>query len=338
MIRMQDVAAAAGVSITTVSHVLNQTRPVSDELRRRVQEAIAATNYSPNVVARSLASGNTMVIGLIMSFLWNPFFGPLVSTIERAAQRRGYSLLLTDNHEDAAKEQTQVKLMLDRQVDGIIIAPAAEHASEILDLLATRGMPTVLIDRFVDHRFDDVGVDNLSSTAELVHHLAQIGHTRIGFIQGKPGMSTTTERLAGYKLGLENAGLPYDRRLIRSGGSRIKPASRAVQALLAAADPPTAIVPGNNAMTVGVLRGLRDIGVRVPQDIAIAAFDDILLADLVSPSLTAMAQPIEKMGHVATNLLIKRIEGFDGPPTRTVLPATFEHRESCGCAPPGGRL
>lgn len=331
MVRMADVAVAAGVSITTVSHVLNRTRPVSDDLRRRVDAAVKATGYSPNIVARSLATRNSMVIGVVMSVLWNAFFGPLVSSIERTARQRGYTLLLTDSHEDAAKDRESVRVMLDRQVDGIIIAPAPTQSSDILDTLARSGTPTVLIDRFVEHQFDDVGVDNVDATAELVRHLAELGHTRIGFVHGKPGLSTTTERLAGYRLGLEQSGLHYDRKLVRSGGSRIDPASRAVQGMLSVVDPPTAVVPGNNAMTVGVLRGLRSIGAQVPNDVAIAAFDDLALADLLNPPLTAMAQPIERMGDLAARLLFKRIAGFDGPPARIVLPAKFEHRESCGC-------
>lgn len=332
MVRMSDVAAAAGVSVTTVSHVLNNTRPVSDELRRRVLDAVAASGYTTNGVARALATRNTMLVGVVMSFLSNPFFAPLVSSIEKTARRNGYTLLLTDNHESATDETTQVRIMLDRRVDGVILAPASAHPEPVLDLLTRRNTPTVLVDRFADHRFDEVCVANVEPTAGLVKHFTDRGHTRIGFISGRAGLSTTTERLAGYRLGLERAGLPFDRRLVRSGSSRIEPATHAVQALLAVADPPTAIIPANNAMTVGVLRGLRDAGVRVPEDVAVAAFDDIAWADLMNPSLTAVAQPIPDMGNLAAKLLIKRIGGYDGPPERVTLPPTFQHRRSCGCA------
>lgn len=333
MVRMRDVAAAAGVSVTTVSHVLNNTRPVSPELRRRVHEAVSAAGYTTNSVARALATRNTMLIGVVMSFLSNPFFAPLVSSIEKTARRNGYTLLLTDNHENATDEMTQVRIMLDRRVDGVVLAPASTHPERILDLLADRGVPTVLVDRFADHRFDEVCVENVAPTASLVRHLAEAGHTRIGFISGKAGLSTTTERLTGYRLGLAEAGLGYDRRLVRSGSSRIEPARAAVRAMLASADPPTAIIPANNAMTVGVLRGLRDQGVRVPGDVAVAAFDDFAWADLMNPGLTAIAQPIPEMGSVAAKLLLKRIAGDTGPPQRRILPPTFQHRQSCGCPP-----
>ncbi len=332
---MADVAAAAGVSITTVSHVLNNTRPVSDELRRRVLEAVAESGYTTNGVARALATRNTMLIGVVMSFLSNPFFAPLVSAIEKTARRHGYTLLLTDNHENAADETTQVKIMLDRGVDGVILAPASTRTERVLDLLGRRGAPTVLVDRFVDHRFDEVCVENVESTAGLVDHLTALGHTRIGFVSGRSGLSTTTERLAGYRTGLERAGLPFDRSLVRSGSSRTVPAREAVRTLMAAGDPPTAIVSANNAMTVGVLRGLRELGRRVPGDVAVVAFDDFAWADLMNPSLTTVAQPIADMGNLAARLLIKRIGGDEGPARHLTLPTTFQHRASCGCPGPG---
>lgn len=332
MVKMSDVAAVAGVSVTTVSHVLNNTRPVSDELRQRVMHAVTASGYTTNGVARALATKNTMLIGVVMSFLSNPFFAPLVSSIEKTARRHGYTLLLTDNHENAGDETTQVRIMLDRRVDGVIVAPASPHPEPLLDLLSQRNTPTVLVDRSADHRFDEVCVENVEPTAELVKHFTDRGHTRIGFVSGRAGLSTTSERLSGYRLGLERAGLTFDRKLVRSGSSRIEPATETAKALLKVPDPPTVIIPANNAMTVGVLRGLRGLGVRVPDDIAVAAFDDIVWADLMTPSLTAVAQPIAEMGNLAAKLLIKRIGGYGGPAEHRTLPPTFQHRQSCGCA------
>lgn len=331
VVKMADVAAAAGVSITTVSHVLNNTRPVSEELRRRVHAAVAASGYSTNSVARALATRNTMLIGVVTSFVSNPFFAPLVSSIEKTARRHGYTLLLTDNHESGVDETAQVRIMLDRRVDGVILAPTATRAERVLDLLSRRGAPTVLVDRFVDHRFDEVCVENVESTADLVGHLTGLGHTRIGLVSGRTGLSTTSERLTGYRAGLKRAGLRYDRALVRSGSSRTAPAGEAVRTLMETDDPPTAIVSANNAMTIGVLRGLRNIGVRVPGDVAVVAFDDIAWADLMNPALTAVAQPIAEMGHLAAQLLVKRIGGYAGPPEHRTLPPTFQHRESCGC-------
>ncbi|TWP35424.1 LacI family DNA-binding transcriptional regulator [Leekyejoonella antrihumi] len=332
MVKMTDVAAAAGVSSTTVSHVLNATRPVSEALRAKVFQAVADTGYTPNSVARALATQNTMLIGIVMSFLSNPFFAPLVSDIDKTARRRGYTLLLTENHENTVDESKQVKVMLDRRVDGVILAPAARDLEPVLDILANSGTPTVLIDRFGDRRFDEVGVENIEPTAQLVAHLVEHGHDRIGFISGHTGLSTTVERLEGYRLGIERAGLSFDRKLVRSGGSQIDPARRAVSALLATSRPPTAIITANNAMTIGALRGLRDLGRRVPDDVALAAFDDFEWADLMSPALTTIAQPIPEMGRLATKQLLRRIGGYTGETERHALPPTFHRRRSCGCS------
>lgn len=330
---MADVAAAAGVSITTVSHVLNGTRPVSAELRQKVLSAVEATGYSPNFVARSLATQNTKLIGVSMSFLSNPFFGPLVASIEERAREQGFTLLLTDSHEDARQESLQVQIMLDRRVDGVILAPASAQPEAGLNLLARNHVPTVLIDRFTDGRFDEIGVENVEPTARLVAHLAEHGHTRIGFVSGLSGLSTTSERLEGYRLGMRRAGLRFERRLVHSGASGIEPAREAVKALMREPNPPTAVLPANNAMTVGVLRGLRDLGASVPEDVAIASFDDIAWADLMNPALTAMAQPITEIGDKAVKRLLRRIGGYTGPPKRIVLHAKFQRRQSCGCAP-----
>lgn len=334
MVKMADVAEAAGVSITTVSHVLNGTRPVSEELRQRVSVAVSATGYTPNSIARALATRNTMLIGVVMSFLSNPFFAPLVSHIDKTARRHGYTLLLTENHENTADELTQVKVMLDRNVDGIIIAPAARDLEPVLDLLASSETPAVLIDRLGDRRFDEVSSENVEPTARLTSHLAQHGHRRIALVSGRSGLSTTTERIEGYKLGLTRAGIDYDRGLVRSGSSQITPARHAITALMESTNPPTAVITANNAMTVGALRGLRRLGLRVPEDVALAAFDDFEWADLMSPALTAIAQPIPRMGTLATKLLIRRIGGYAGEAERHALPATFHLRRSCGCSEP----
>lgn len=335
MVKMADVAAAAGVSITTVSHALNNTRPVSDELRRRVLQAVSETGYTPNSVARALVTQNTMLIGVVMSFLSNPFFAPLVTQIDRTARRRGYTLLLTENHENASDEAREVKVMLDRRVDGIIIAPAARNLEQVIKQLAASGTPTVLVDRLAGGEFDEVGADNIEPTAQLVEHLAEHGHTRIGFISGRPGLSTTVERHAGYKLGLERSGLPYDRKLVRAGASEIGPARKAVEALMTGPNPPTALFSANNAMTVGALRGLRDLGLRVPDDVAVGAFDDFEWADLMAPRITTVAQPIPEIGSLATRLLLRRIDGYAGPTERHALPSVFQRRESCGCTDVG---
>lgn len=333
---MADVARLAGVSVTTVSHVLNNTRTVSPETVERVRRAVQATGYSRNTVARALATHSTMLIGVVMSFLTNPFFAPLVAQIERTARRRGYTLLLTDSHDSPVVEAEQIQILLDHRVDGVVIAPASQDGDRSLDILAARGVPTVLVDRIGDPRFDEVAAEAVVPVSQLVSHLVNLGHTRIGFISGKSHLWTTAARLEGYKQGLAAAGLTFQRSLVRSGASQAEPAKKSIAALMRLDNPPTAVVCANNAMTVGTLTGLRELHIDVPTQFALVSYDDLDLADLINPPITCMAQPISEMGALATKLLLRRIGGQQGTPERHMLSPTFQHRQSCGCPSEGG--
>jgi LacI family transcriptional regulator len=330
---MADVAARAGVAVSTVSHVVNGTRPVSPVTKERVLRSIEATGYVPNRVARSLVTSDTHLIGIVMSALTNRFFVPVVAAIDRAGRRRGYSSVLADSRDQVAFEEDAVKMLLSRRVDGIVLAPAASDRRPVLDKLVADQVPTVLIDRFADNRFDQVGVENVEAMASLVEHLAALGHTRIGLVSGLSGLSTTAERLEGYRLGLKRSGLPWNRELVASGQSAARPAERATTKLLNR-QRPTAIISANNYMTIGVLRALQAQRLRVPADIAMVAYDDLEFADVFEPKLTVIAQPVAQIATTAVELLIKRITGKarSAPPQRVRLPGTFVHRESCGCA------
>jgi LacI family transcriptional regulator len=337
LVTMADVAARAGVATSTVSHVVNRTRPVSAEVRRRVLEAIEETGYSPNRIARSLATSDTHLIGIVMSALTNRFFVAVVAAIDRAGRRHGYSSVLADSRDRVDGEQEAVNALLSRRVDGIVLASVAGDRRPVLDRLLSEEVPTVLIDRFADDRFDQVGVENVESTASLVEHLAGLGHTRIGFVSGLKGLSTTEERVTGYRLGLERSDLDYDHHLVVSGRSAAAPAEHALASLLDRSDPPTAIVSGNNYMTIGVLEGLRKRGMSVPDDIALVAYDDLEFAEVFQPRLTVIAQPVLQIASTVVNLLIRRMTSKEGvgAPQSTRLPGTFVHRESCGCPPNG---
>ena len=330
---MAHVAARAGVAVSTVSHVVNGTRPVSTSTRERVQRAIEDTGYLPNRVARSLVTSDTHLIGIVMSALTNRFFVPVVAAIDRAGRRQGYSSVLADSRDQVSYEAEAVNTLLSRRVDGVMLAPMAGDRRPVLDKLLAERIPTVLIDRFADDRFDQVGVENVQAMASLVEHLAGLGHTRIALVSGLRGLSTTAERVAGYELGLKQAGLVPSRELVVSGKSAAAPAERAVRELLARKHPPTAIISGNNYMTIGVLRALRAQGARVPEDIAVVAYDDVEFADVFQPRLTVISQPVAQIASTAVDLLIKRMTGKGAAldPQRIQLPGTFVHRESCGC-------
>ncbi|MEV7285888.1 LacI family DNA-binding transcriptional regulator [Streptomyces sp. NPDC093252] len=356
MATMADVARRAGVSVATVSHVLNGTRPVLPPTRQAVLDAVDDLGYTPNTLARSLVTSRTRSIGLAVSAITNPYFTEILQGVEAAALEHGYSLLIADPHDDPAHERKVVQLLHERRVDGLIITPSAAPQA-LLAYLHRHSVPTVFLDRLIDAppntppgtpprtpsgtapvgppdvhpRFDQVCAENTAPVAQLVTHLAGLGHRRIALVAGLPGLSTTTERIAGHRQGLTAAGLPHDGRLVVHGDSTAEAAERATAALLALPAPPTALVTANNAMTIGALRALRDHGLSVPGDLALCCFDDFAWADLFSPRLTAIAQPSRELGAEAVRVLLDRLADPDRPGRTVRLPCAFVHRSSCGC-------
>ncbi|GAB2738872.1 LacI family DNA-binding transcriptional regulator [Streptomyces bullii] len=331
MATMADVARSAGVSVATVSHVLNGTRPVLPHTRQAVLDAVEELGYTPNSLARSLVTSRTRSIGLAVSAISNPYFTEILQGVEACALEHGYSLLIADPHDDPVHERKVVQLLHERRVDGMIVAPSADPA-ELLAYLGRHDVPAVFLDRLVETpRIDQVATENAGPTAELVTHLAGLGHRRIALVAGRPGLSTTGERITGYRNGLAAAGLAYDERLLVHGHSESAGAERATAALLSLDQPPTALVTANNAMTIGALRALRDGGLSVPEDIALCCFDDFAWADLFAPRLTAIAQPSRDIGATAVRVLLDRLAEPDRPARTVRLPCAFVHRTSCGC-------
>ncbi len=332
---MADVARLAGVSVTTVSHVINGTRPASERTTRAVKAAIERTGYSQNVVARALARQRTQSLGLAISGLSNPYFTDVIAAVEGAATAAGHTLLLAETRDDPEQELKVVRALIERRVDGLLLAPSPGAERMALPYLATQDTPVVLLDRFVESAaLDQVGSENEKPTRELVAHLIANGHRRIGMVVGIAGLSTTAERVRGYRAALEAAGLEPDAALIADGGSHADRAREATDVLLDLDDPPTALVSGNNHMTIGVLRALKARGLRVPEDIALVAFDDFEWADLFSPRLTVIAQPTKPLGERGVELLVSRLEDPKRPPRTERLDAAFVHRDSCGCGAP----
>ncbi|WP_217254280.1 LacI family DNA-binding transcriptional regulator [Streptomyces sp. AC602_WCS936] len=341
MATMADVARSAGVSVATVSHVLNDTRPVLPHTRRAVLDAVERLGYTPNTLARSLVTSRTRSIGLAVSAISNPYFTEILQGVEAAALEHGYGLLIADPHDDPEHERKAVRLLHERRVDGMIVAPSADPR-DLVAHLGRHRVPTVFLDRVVDvpdgdgaPRFDQVCAEGAEPTTRLVTHLAGLGHRGIGMVAGRPGLSTTRERISGYRHGLAAAGLPFDERLLVHGDSEAAGGERATAALLSLPVPPTALVTANNAMTIGALRAVRDHGLSVPGDLALCCFDDFPWADLFSPRLTAVAQPSRELGTRAVRLLLERLAEPDRPARTVRLPCAFVHRTSCGCPEQG---
>jgi len=328
---MGDVARIAGVSASTVSHVLNGTRKVNTATRLRVEAAIEETGYRRNGVARSLAAGRTHTVGLSISALTNPYFGSLVHAVERALSDAGYVLIVGDSHDDVTSEQRVTGSLLDRQVDGMIVAPAAGSERVTLPEITRTGTPLVLIDRGVDAGCDQVGPENFSSARSLTEHLLELGHRRIAVVRGLAGISSTIERFDGYCAALTDRGIAVDPTLVLDGDSNTDVAEREVHALMSGADRPTALVSLNNAMTIGTLKALRSLDLSIPGEVAFSCYDDFEWSDLFQPRLTAAAQDVETIGVTAVELLLRRMRGSTDAPQQIRVPTTFHHRNSCGC-------
>ena len=327
--RLADVAALAGVSITTVSHVVNGTRFVAPDTRDRVRHALASLNYEPPPLAVRTRTGRA--VGLAITGASNPYFGELIHGVESEASRAGFALLLCDTHDDVQREAAAVAMLLAHNVEAVVLAPTPDWESETLPMLRKHQTPFVLIDRMSDVRCDQVGTENEAVSVALVEHLLDLGHRRIGMLTGLAGLSTTEERWRGYLRAHEIAGVPIDERLTVPAHSTVGGGRAGTATLLRMDDPPTAVFSGNNAMTIGALLALKEGSRRVPEDMALVTFDDFEWAGAMSPALTAAAQPFHAMGAQAVQLLLRRLEDPFAPRRIVRLPAEIEHRESCGC-------
>lgn len=330
MVTIRDVARKAQVSPVTVSRVLNQSGPVSDETERRVLAAIEALHYVPNVLARGLRSRRTHTIALVITDVTNPFWTTVARGVEDKAVENGFSVILCNTDEDPEKERDYIEVLLQKRVDGIIIAPTGREASSHTALLD--GMiPYVLIDRCVlGSGADVVYGDSVGGAYELIKHLVQVGHRCIGLITGPAHVSTADDRLAGYRRALDDFGIPFDPELVLRGDYDEESGYELTKRLLSLPRRPTAIFAGNNFIAVGAIRALRDAGLQVPQDMAVVTFDEIPQLSVVYPFLTVAAQPAYEMGTIAAQMLLERLAGMAGERREVVLKTQLVIRASSG--------
>jgi LacI family transcriptional regulator len=329
-----DVARKAGVSMSTVSHVINRTRKVEPATAELVEQAIAAVGYTPNTIARSLARSATGTVGIAISAISNPYFSDIICAIETECSRLGLMVFLADTQDDPDQELRIVRALHQRRVDGIILAASAGPDQKSLAYILDNGIPCVLVDRLVSKRFDQVGVQNKRAMELLTSHLIAHGHRRVGLVAGQPGFATTLERIEGFKAAVKEHGLSWDSDLIRAGNKTVSAAAVSTSELLGLREPPTGLVTGNNLATIGAMQAIRKAGLRVPQDIALVAFDDFEWADCFEPRLTAIAQPVQELGRRAASLLVQRIRNGEEKRQAIRLKPTLIVRDSCGC-PPG---
>lgn len=328
---INDVAKKAGVSTTTVSHIINGTRYVSDELKVKVEAAIRELGYRPNSLARGLRRGESKTLGLIVPDNSNPFFAEILRSIENIGYEHGYAVILCNSDGDIKKEISYTELLVAKQVDGIVFITtnnSCEHLQEIID----EGIPIVVIDRDIPLSGTDVLlVDNFHGGYMATRYLIELGHRRIACITGPSLLNPSADRVNGYKQALSEAGIPENPAWIVTGDFQYRGGELGIEQLLQHDERPTAVFACNDMMALGALRGLRKAKLSVPRDISLIGFDDISLTSVVSPALTSVAQPLHEISRLAFELLIERIQqkGENHEAKRIVLPTQIVERESC---------
>ena len=325
-----DVAKQAGVSVATVSRVLNDSPHVSPSVRRKVLRAVKALNFQPNRTAQRLRAKQSKVIGLIISDIQNPFFTSVVRGIEDTAYANGYSLVLCNSDEDFEKEKLYINVMRAEAVAGVIIASTLESNPLISDL-RNHKIPVVAVDRRItNQKIDSVFVANARGAFAAVSHLIELGHRKIGFVGLPWSCVPGKERFEGYQHALREKGLAVSRRLIRIGDAKQPSGYACTLELLKSQSSMTALFVANNLMTLGALDAIRARGLKIPDQISIVGFDDMPWAPLLQPPLTAVAQPTYELGRKAGELLLERLQNPHKPVANVQLDTTLIVRGSSG--------
>jgi LacI family transcriptional regulator len=328
MARIKDVAAHAGVSVATVSRVLNSNPSVTEETRERVYAAMAALNYRPNALARSLRTEATKTLGLIIGDILNPFFTELARAVEDEAREAGYTVVIGNADERADQQDHYVRTLLEHRVDGLLICPTAE-VTPLVEELAQGDLPLVFLDRTIPGMdVPSVRVDGTQAIRELVVHLRALGYRRVAFISGPGILSTGRERTEAFLAAAEENGLAVPEEYVRVGDFRAGSGQALTSALLDLPEPPEAIFLGDNLMALGALEEVRMRGLRIPDDVALASFDDVPWFAHIHSPMTAISQPTAELGRRAVRVILDSLHGK--PAESVVLPASFVVRESCG--------
>jgi LacI family transcriptional regulator len=349
---LADVAREAGVSLATASRVLGGYGYASEENRRVVEAAAAKLDYSPNVVARSMRGGGTRSIGFVGADIANPFFASAMRGVGDVARGEGYETILTNSDEQLDLERSAVKVLLEKQIEGIVVAPASVVECDHLARAQEQGVPVVLLDRSVaDLDADSVVIDNEAAARDAVAYLFEQGHRRVGLVasvhpeehpdlvdvngKGRVGVlgaaRPSIDRIRGYVQALDEAGVAPLRQWIRyspvADGDRAEADARELLSL-SAARRPTAVFAADNAVTRALFTAARGLGLRIPDDVSILGFDDLEWTTLVDPPLSVVAQSPYEMGRMAAERLFARIKGDESARQQIVLPTRLALRSS----------
>ncbi|HEY8745535.1 MAG TPA: LacI family DNA-binding transcriptional regulator [Chloroflexota bacterium] len=330
-----DVARLAGVSAATVSYVLNGgPRPVMDETREKVLQAIEQLDYKPNLLARRMARKKTHAVALVVPDIANPFFAKLSHHVEDAAFAAGYTLILCNCSHDVERERAHLALLDEKRIDGILLITSGLGRDDVRGIVE-RHTPVVLLDRDVaGATVDAVLTDNVAIGRSAVEHLLGHGYTAIACLAGPQGLAEAVQRVEGYQQALRQYDLTPEPRLVRWHDLTFEGGYRALHSLFAAGLRPRAVFASNDQMAVGALHAAHELGLTVPADLAIVGVDDTLPSAIAVPPLTTVAQPIAAMGRRGLALLLDRVKGTASPAAQhVVLAPELIVRGSCGCAP-----
>jgi LacI family transcriptional regulator len=335
MADIRKIAERARVSIATVSNVISGNRPVSKALTERVRAAIRELDYHPNHIARSLKVKQTHMLGMIIPDITNPFFPELMRGAEDASRERKYLLVTANTDENAERERNVIGVLRSHRVDGLLIAVAPRgDAIAYLESTAKAGIPVVFLDRApLEGKLDSVTVDNAEGARNCVRHLIRLGHHDIAIVTGSLDLEIGRQRLSGYEAALKEAGIKVRASFILEGNFREDSGYRLAKEVLLQQHRPTAIFVSNGVMALGALQAIDEVGMRCPDDIALATFDDLSFAHAFHPRLTCVAQPAYELGFKGANLLIDRIQGkLPAKPVRIEVASELKIRESTtGC-------
>jgi LacI family transcriptional regulator len=325
---IREVATRAGVSVATVSRVLNGYPFVSDDARRRVVDAVEEFGYRPDVAARSMRTGTTRAVGLVVSDFSNPLFSTIAKGADTVLGPHGYSLVLANSMSDRVRESEAMAALRQRRVDGLIVAVADERARGLADRLDAF-TASVLIDREVPaSNADAVCSEHASGIAEALAYLARLGHRRVALVAGSKRQLGSRARIESFLAERPRLGLDEDDSLLVTGELSPETGYLAATRLLALEDPPTALVAGNNQLVVGAISALRDLGLRIPDDVSLVGCDDTDLTRLHDPPIDVVSRDLLALGRTAAELLLARLLDPAAPPRRVTLPSTFVPRAS----------
>ncbi|WP_167758714.1 LacI family DNA-binding transcriptional regulator [Zemynaea arenosa] len=328
MATMKQVAEKAGVSTSTVSHVINNTRVVSDDVRERVLAVIAEMRYIPSAVARSLKNDKTHTIGMMIPNNSNPYFAELIQGIEDAAFKLGYNIILCNAYDDAKKQAAYLRVLMEKRIDGLILVASGDD-EELSGILRDMPMPKVVVDREVKGvDADFIEADHETGGYLATKYLIGLGHRSIACVSGPMHLPPSRDRVVGYRRALQEAGIGFNSHFLVHSDFTSEGGFSAFKHLLSLSDRPSAIFAGNDLMAFGGMCAANEAGVRVPDQLSVVGYDDIALASFSTPRLTTLAQPKYDMGQAIAKTLVERINGGHQPPRRKMFRPELVERQS----------